>query len=253
MARSAIPLPADFAETQHLRNDDLEERYGVCKDTLRKWRARLGITRQRGGKRRAPVPVDFATIAPNKTLGELAEHYQVSKSAAARWCSEAGVRPGPFVAQVPCPADFVERAASMTLSELERHYGRTWKIIVRWCKQSGAHPRPYVKPLQTRRQRQPKQATERKSFTAYIRTPSLPNGREEEAAQHLRRHYVGVYRCSETGAADRDGKFWRCGATVLTCDELVERAERKGFDPDGWMRLPQNTAFGLIEHASAGA
>jgi hypothetical protein len=51
------------------------------------------------------------------------------------------------------------------------------------------------------------------------------------------RRICAVYRCTETGRADPKGKFWRFGNAVLTPDELIARAERKGWDPEEWRRV----------------
>lgn len=61
-------------------------------------------------------------------------------------------------------------------------------------------------------------------------------GQADMAAQHLQR-FAPVFRCSPDGAADPKGTHFRYGSSILTEAELFARAERKGFDPDGWKRL----------------
>jgi hypothetical protein len=49
-----------------------------------------------------------------------------------------------------------------------------------------------------------------------------------QAADFLRR--LGpVYRCTDLGRADIAGSMWRFGNAVLTADDLIDRAERKGW------------------------
>lgn len=61
-------------------------------------------------------------------------------------------------------------------------------------------------------------------------------GHADMAAQHLQR-FAPVFRCTAEGDADPKGSHFRYGNSVLTEAEMIERAERKGFDPDGWKRL----------------
>lgn len=61
-------------------------------------------------------------------------------------------------------------------------------------------------------------------------------GHADMAAQHLQR-FAPVFRCTADGDADPKGSHFRYGNSVLTEAEMIERAERKGFDPDGWKRL----------------
>lgn len=58
----------------------------------------------------------------------------------------------------------------------------------------------------------------------------VPSGREQDAAQFLRRHYPNVYRCDADGQADQKGEHWRCGTLTLAPDEMLQRAEAKGFE-----------------------
>lgn len=237
MGSSPHPIPADFIDNAYRPIEDLVEQYGYCKDTLRKWRRALGIPKLPGGQKPAPLPSDFAEKAPGKSTDWLMKHYGYSDTVINRWRREAGVAM-PTPAKDPAPADFVENAGLMHRSMLIRHYRRDQKIIDRWIKETGVEPQRYKAKGRPRRQTAaPTSSVRSTSFAAYSRTPVLPSGREEEAAQYLRRYYVGVYRCAEAGAADRDGKFWRCGAVVLTPMELVDRAKAKGYDPDAWSRI----------------
>lgn len=48
----------------------------------------------------------------------------------------------------------------------------------------------------------------------------------DEAADALRRERFVVFRCDDRGRADQKGEFWRLGNTLLTPDELLQRAEK---------------------------
>lgn len=61
-------------------------------------------------------------------------------------------------------------------------------------------------------------------------------GQADMAAQFLQR-FAPVFRADADGSANPKGESWRYGSSILTEAELFARAERKGFDPDGWKRL----------------
>jgi hypothetical protein len=48
---------------------------------------------------------------------------------------------------------------------------------------------------------------------------------------------VPVYRCNDDGTANPKGHKWRYGTVILSSDDLLAKAYRKGFDPDAWRRL----------------
>jgi len=52
---------------------------------------------------RFPIPDDFVTFAPGKTQQQLATHYGVSRTLAARWQRRAGVTPNPTTRATPVP------------------------------------------------------------------------------------------------------------------------------------------------------
>lgn len=60
-------------------------------------------------------------------------------------------------------------------------------------------------------------------------------GIADMAQQHLQR-FAPCFRCDEDGAANPKGKFFRFGV-VLSEDEMMERAERKGWNPHAWKEL----------------
>lgn len=57
----------------------------------------------------------------------------------------------------------------------------------------------------------------------------VPHTPGEAAANFLRRE-CAVYRCTDAGAASPKGNHWRRGSTVLTVEQLVALARRKGWN-----------------------
>lgn len=57
-----------------------------------------------------------------------------------------------------------------------------------------------------------------------------------QAVDFLRK-FGPISRCFSTGKLDPKGDHWRRGSTVLNAAEVIERAERLGFDPDAWKRI----------------
>ena len=239
-----LPCPPDFAEHAQERTEELKRRYGIRSDTpIKRWRKEVGI----GGRpsRLKPPPVDFAEQATKLTRKGLARHYGVKWRAIERWVCETGAEPQDRVAPVPLaekPADFAAVAPTMILKDLMERYSRSHSVIRRWCRESGVVPLSFERPQREPRAKpQPfhrvKAVPGQMVLPAASRPIALKAGAEEEAAQHLRRHFPFVYRCTERGGADQRGKFWRVGAVVLTPRELVEKAKRYGFDPDRWRNL----------------
>lgn len=65
-------------------------------------------------------------------------------------------------------------------------------------------------------------------------------GMADRAADFLRSHDRTVlYRCDESGKADQQGENWKYGfgSLVITEEEMVAKAERKGWDDNAWRRL----------------
>jgi hypothetical protein len=191
--------------------------------------------------RGAPVPADFKTFAPGRTINSLQKHYGVAERAIKRWRDQTGVRLyDPAIDPRPrkgcaIPDGFADIAARESDRALARLYDRDPKTIRRWrglCGIERKKSAPKVKP-------QPAVQSIRGRFTAPAGMGVIPGpkaGVEEDAAQHLRR-ICAVYRCTETGRADLKGKFWRVGNAVLSPDELIARARAKAWDPDAWRRV----------------
>lgn len=132
----------------------------------------------------------------------------------------------------PRPADLADNAATMTTSALARHYRVHHDTVERWLADTGVTPAARRRAQKPR----PKAVSYAGPKSAFVGTLPRDASLEGQAADVLRR-LTFVYRCGETGAADQKGRFWRYGNAVLTGPELVERAKRHGFDPEGWKRV----------------
>lgn len=66
--------------------------------------------------------------------------------------------------------------------------------------------------------------------------PLRTDGPEVSAAQHLQR-IAPCYRCDDKGAFSVKGNRWRFGSIIYSADELMQRARRAGWNPDGWKEI----------------
>lgn len=254
--RVRLAMPADFVASVQAgeTNVRLCARYGVSGPTVRRWRAECGAANAAIVLR--ALPEDFAETAAGQTIQWLCRHYGASVNVVRRWRRQTGLEAMPqddrlqrarAAWMIPAPADLAEHARSKGVVALSRHYRRDERVVRRWLDEAGIEPfkAPSGPPKGPPRVRTPKRkAASRKRpnppgtvFIAQaINHTALKSGREEDAAQHLRR-FCAVYRCTERGGADAKGKFWRVGNAVLTAAELIARAERKGWSPDAWERI----------------
>jgi len=124
----------------------------------------------------------------------------------------------------PMPEDFTEIAPTMTKSAMARHYRTKIEIIKRWLGEAqieAAAPK-FHPPRNAKHTRW--NGGYKRSYGNMVQTVTFTI--YDEAADTLRR-FCPVYRCTERGAADPKGAFWRMGMSIMTPDELLVRAERK--------------------------
>jgi transposase len=250
-SRVLRPLPSDFAEHATKRSVELKRMYGVKADSvIKRWRKEVGI---RGlPSRFKSAPADFAEQAAKLTRRGLRMHYGTSWRLIDRWTEETGCQPVVNETPIPVlevPEDFAAVAPTKSLTELTKHYRRGVKTVKRWLAETGVAPLVPKPGPRTKRKyapRAPKPAPEPrvKSVKGRVILPAAARqaapliGRENEAAQHLRRHFPCVFRCTKSGTADQKGSLWRVGnAQPLTPDELLAKARRWGWDPDAWQRI----------------
>lgn len=193
-----------------------------------------------------PAPADFVRQAARLTTNQMCALYRAGSPIIKRWAAETGATPqqDPRGKQ-PTPADIAERAKEMPLTRLARHYGFTDRMMRRMLDQAGVECIRYDQ--RTPKNRKPRasrpaafRSTEGPTLCTTLRRDTTPEGR---AADHLR-HYAPVYRCTERGGVPENARpddprltHWRYGQAVLTADELIERAARRGFDAGAWRRL----------------
>jgi hypothetical protein len=196
-----------------------------------------------------PMPADFPEIGPTLTLADACRHWKAGAAAVHRWHRENGTKIAPYHRRharprpsEPAPPEFVELAPTMCAGELKRHYMRGARVIRRWLEETGATPKPFDRHEQMlqvhreRRKSQPfiRQPPPKRRIWNYTGPKAKPlPGRDwsihGQAADHLRR-YAAVYRCGEQGAANPNGDHYRFGNIVLTPDELLQRAQAKGWE-----------------------
>jgi hypothetical protein len=126
------------------------------------------------------------------------------------------------------PGDFSVVAPQITMKEARVRFGRSAETIRRWCAETGVRLKPsnhLVAGSSTRK------------FSPVAPRAHVEIGEAGQAAEFLRR-FGPVFRCDVDGRQLQDGFFWnRGGRTVLTDEELIERARRNGWDPDAWRRI----------------
>lgn len=187
-----------------------------------------------------PTPDDFAIHAKTMSIAQLAAHYDASWKTAGRWFKESGVNKADVKRRKqPIPAGFAEAALTMSSRELGAKFGFSDNTALRIRRELGIEP-PKFKPVPPTGRRPVATAANRALGHSIARlvAPSLGHG--EEAARYLQSNRGGgwtVFRCTETGAQLVRGKFWRVGRAICTDAELMERAVRKGFNPNAWRQL----------------
>ena len=140
--------------------------------------------------------------------------------------------------QRPAPDDFAEMFDQLPQRALAEHYGVNRRMIERWARRLD---------LTSPRRSGPKPVIVKRAPTFIRRLGGTPHATTREitrdmseigrAVDYLRR-FSAVYRCNERGGAvDKGATHWRRGSAVLTDAELIERAQRLGFDVNSWRKL----------------
>lgn len=172
-----------------------------------------------GLKGPAPVPADFAEQCKVLTKTQLEAHYKRTDKTIRRWLEKTGLTAAKPPKCIPpdrtraVPDDWAEMAPRYTRNQLIQHYRTSDQVVARWERESGIKARRPVTGMRMPR-------------GARLTVQARPSSIFDDAADVLRR-FGAVYRCNEKGGADQKGKWWRVGWSVLTGDELLERAERK--------------------------
>lgn len=172
-----------------------------------------------------PMPADFAERAATASNTQLRAHYKVRWAEIHRWREESGV-PSPR-RQTVYPDGFEAAARVADDEALASRYSVSRTTVGRWRRSLKL---PVVHRVTVR------------PHGPHVKTIAVArvakaDSRAAMAAEHLR-HLGPVFRCDDAGRADPKGQFWnRGGRTVLTDDELIERAVRNGWRPDAWREV----------------
>lgn len=191
----------------------IRQEWGCSSECVRRWLADIGI--ERSATRKEPIPEGFAEVAAKWTSAQLQEHFGLSCHVVARMRRTLGINVEHRAPARPIPLGFREVARTMSAAFLCDRFGAGLDTVRRWRAELGIVVTPGRK--------------------APVRAPTA-RGPEDMAANYLRRT-CPVYRCRGDGQQDQRGKHWRYGRSVLTPDEMVSLARRKGFDPDSWRRI----------------
>lgn len=214
---------------------DVAEHMGVGRKAIcsRVYRMRaLGDARFPASEMRAsvrpqrPVPHGFFDKAEQPTE-ELEQIYGAGRATIARWRKEVG-KPGKtqFRAKV-VPENFAAIAPTLTLAEGSALFGVDEKLLRRWEAAAGVHMRRIKPTLPAGRLKMD-------------RDNRRDMSRAGLAADYLRR-FGPVFRCDQLGKLSEKGTHWARGRYVLTGAEIIDRAERNGWQPDAWRTVPTST------------
>lgn len=225
------PVPDDFAEraASGVPVKALRDHYRVGNWVIARWIDLIGgKPRAKRASLKEPAPSDFAHYAQIETVEQLLKRYQVGTAKIARWRHELGV---PIVRARRVPDDLAQIAPSMTPQQLQTHYDVSRVTLTKWCRQINVKPKPTV--------RAPAPVAHLGGMGRAKAAPLNQNrdmSLAGQAADFLRR-FSPVIRCDKDGHYALEGKFWRRGSTVMTADDVMERARRLGWHPDGWKAL----------------
>lgn len=196
-----------------------------------------------------PVPPDFAATATTLTKQQLMALYGAGWNCLTRWLEAVGVTPPLGCAGVKkalLPDDYRAVAARLvTQSAIGKHYGVSYVIVRRWDREAGLVRQRFI-PSPTPRTPTTPSTAKRQGGHGFRASAAVPRdtSRAGQAARFLQRD-CPVYRCRPDGQQSERGTHWHYGRnTILTDAEIIARAERRGFDPDGWKRVapsPFNT------------
>ena len=175
-----------------------------------------------------PIPPEFRSIALTMPRHKLATKYKVAQKTIQLWFEQLGIQ-GKWqqIAQSPSirpmPEDFPKVAPTMTKFALCRHYRCSDRVVLRWLTEAGVQAAVYVPVPPKAKERAPgKIKTQITKSTIAATTKTI----YDCAADTLRRERFTVYRCDNRGRFDLKGDYWRCGFSVMTDDELLERAAK---------------------------
>lgn len=181
-----------------------------------------------------PVPADFDPSIP---LREACIRWNTSKTTAHRWRKEVGYAgPGGRIAPWTERDVYLLRTNfhAMTYAQLVELLGRSPDAIKAKANSIGL--------------RKAQGNFARDSRAKFF--SERAQGVADMAAQHLRRD-APVFRADADGQPNPKGKFWRFGNITMTEDEMLAKAERKGWREHAWKEIPRSGSVTIGEAANS--
>lgn len=215
------PIPEDFRDfATEMSRRELQRHYSAGQATICRWLTEIGCRALR--RPRSHMPAEFPSYAASMTVAELKAKHRVGHERIKVWCKLAGVTPKRNGLR-PVPSDFIEAAKFTTKNMLMKNYRADWKTVSRWIEETGVSTAQYIPT--------PPPASSRGIvFRGHAATPLARDLRHitifDQAADALRRERFVVYRCDQRGRYAEKGNHWRLGNTLLTPDELLQRAAK---------------------------
>jgi hypothetical protein len=174
------------------------------------------------------MPEDFPAMAAEHVDTALARHYRRDKRTIKKWREQCGVAPPRYLGvRLSVPESWATVAPRNTRFALRHAYGWEYKTMDRWAAETGI--RPMTAPVLAI-------GGASRKFSPLNGGSHRDMSRVGQAVDFLRK-YGPVVRCDVAGRYDPKGDRWRRGSTILSAPEIVERAERLGFDADAWKRV----------------
>lgn len=227
MPKQLRPVPEGFREIfRDVSLEALARHYKTSCDIVRRWINECG-GREKLSSANAmrPCPDDFADLFRKLPVSTLAKHYQAASRTIERWRRECNLPPNRISNCRPIPDDFYGIAPRMFIKELMVHYKAGRPAVHRWLTETGIQAKQEDKTPRIKRMNQAKApVTGYKNHYGNL-TPTRASSIYDDAADIIRAK-CPVYRCNDKGGYDPKGKMWRVGWSILTGDELLERADR---------------------------
>lgn len=190
-------------------------------------------------KNTRPMPEDFPIHGKVETQKQLMLRYGCGTKAISRWRKQCGFthHNAPAVKPKPIPETFASACEVMTSRQVCEHFGIGISTMWKWCAKAGA--RPYREPKQLTAKRAlyaGKGRPKRRDFGGIASSVHRDDSEAGRAANFLRR--LGpLFRCDAQGHQLQDGFFWNRGGHILTDEDIIARAQRKGWNPEQWRAL----------------
>lgn len=253
------PIPADFVEKIGTMNTfEAMEYFRTGDNQLRRWMRETGATSRGSIKRVLPDNID--ELAKGRSIAQLAKllgwpHGSLMKRlktdrpdlhAACAWVGNCSSITALAKTQPPAPLtppdDFEAMCERLTLTGLSQHYRRHADTIRRWLASSSAEARDAVTRNASRARSDNgkdcmgKIVAQRKQFQlrqiAADTSDKRPMSQADLAMRWLQ--HKGVCYPRRVHGEQYGGYVFSLCQTVLSADELIAEAKRRGWQPAAW-------------------